>query len=45
METWNGSEKPGVLTAELLVSNVVSLVKGSVVRFESQQETDNNKFV
>lgn len=45
METWNGSEKPSVLTAEWLASNVVSPVKGSVVRFESQWETDNNKFV
>lgn len=35
-ETWNGGEKPGVLTVELLVSNVVSIVKGSTVRFESQ---------
>lgn len=36
METWNGGEKPRALTAELLVSNVVSIVKGSVEKFESQ---------
>lgn len=36
METWNGSEQPGVLPAEILVSNVVSIVKGGVVRFEPE---------